>query len=129
MNGKVVFRILAGVVLLIAIAGIAWYAFSLGAAQNIQVPVGETSPGAPGYVFGPHFWPGYHFYGLGCFGLLIPLFLLCLAFGAFRRLFWGPRWAHMHHGPWHREWREGVPPMFHEWHRRMHEEPDEKKKE
>jgi hypothetical protein len=116
------------VVLLLAIAGIAWYAFSLGAAQNVQLPAGEAGAGMPGYAFRPYFWPAFPFYGFGCFALLIPLFLLCLAFGAFRRLFWGPRWSHMHHGPWHRDWEEGFPPMFREWHRRAHIEPDDEKK-
>jgi hypothetical protein len=71
----------------------------------------------------PHPYP---FFGFGCFGVLIPLFLLFLAFGAARRMLWGPRfgWRHMHHGPWGDRGPGGpdfVHPMFAEMHRRAHE--------
>ena len=56
-----------------------------------------------------------------------PLFLVFLAFGAARRMFWGPRFGwrhmHMHHGPWSENRPSGpdfVPPMFAEWHKRAH---------
>jgi hypothetical protein len=130
MVKNIVFRIVAGLVLLAAIAGIAFFAYQAGvthgAAANIQLPVAED-----GVVFYPHF--GMHtFMGFGFFGVLFVLFLLCLAFGAMRRLFWGPRWGwrHMGHfgpegqGPMGRgSWGERVPPFFSEWHKRAHASP------
>ncbi len=127
MYKNVAFRIIAGLFLLAAIAGIAFFAYQAGvtqgAAVNLQLPTAEN-----GVQFYPHF--GIHpFMGFGFFGVLFAFFLLCLAFGAMRRLIWGPRWGwgHMHapmgqHGPMaHGPWDEGVPPIFAEWHRRAHE--------
>jgi len=137
MTRHIVLRILAGLVLLAAIAGIGFVAYQAGIAHgvaaNIQVPVADTT-GSP-YLF--HGMPYGHFMwfpGFGLFGLLIPLFLLFLAFGAMRRLIWGPRWGWGHmpgpmgqHGPegyspmGRGPWGEGIPPIFSEWHRRVHE--------
>jgi len=137
MNGKIWLRILSGLVLVAAIAGIAFFAFQAGVVQGspitIQAPSGETAP-MPFYGM-PYGYRGFHhmpFFGFGCFGILIPLFLFFLAMRAFRFAFWGPRWGHsMHgHGPWGRRWEGGVPPMFDEWHKRAHgEQPAEDKKE
>ena len=136
MNGKIWLRILSGLVLVAAIAGIAFFAFQAGVAQGspitLQAPSGVVAP-MPyyGMPFGFH---GMPFFGFGCFGILIPLFLLFLAMRAFRFAFWGPRWGYrMHeHGAWGGgHWGEGnVPPMFDEWHMRAHgETPAEDKKE
>ena len=129
MFRNVVFRIIAGLVLLAAIAGIAFFAYQAGAthgaAANLQLQATEN-----GVVFYPYYRM-HSFMGFGLFGVLFAIFLLFLAFGAMRRLIWGPRWgwrhlghgsmdnAHMGHGPW----GEGVPPMFNEWHRRAHASP------
>ena len=139
MFKNVVFRILAGFVLLAAIAGIAFFAFNAGmtrgAVLNLQVPAAQSVPaggGQPvpyyGYGYGMPFLHRMPFFGFGCFGVLIPLFLLFLAFGAARRMIWGPRWGwrHMHHGPWGEKGPgspDFVPPMFAEWHKRAHEAP------
>lgn len=143
MNDKVGFRILAAVVLIAAIAGIAFFAFRAGVAQGspvtIEAPSGgpSTSPGsalpAPypyyGYGYGMRFHHPFGF-GFGCFGPLLILLLLFLALRSFRFLFWGPRWGWGHHGPWRHGWGErGVPPMFDEWHKRAHGEQPEEKKE
>ena len=128
----IAFRILAGLVLLAAIGGIAFFAYNAGLAHGAALdlkPVivqSETQPQAPMPGYGFHGMVFHHtmpFFGFGCFGILIPLFLLFLAFGAMRHLFWGHR-LHVH-GPWgHRgPWSEGVPPMFVEWHRRAHADP------
>jgi len=139
---KIGLRIISVLVLVAAIAGIAFFAFNAGVAQGspitIKAPDGQTAPmPAPYYGYGygmpfrgPHFGFGY---GFGCFGLLIPLFLFFLAMKAFRFAFWGRRWGHMHdgehghhgHGPWGRHWENGVPPMFDEWHKKSHEDPKE----
>lgn len=131
MFKHVVFRIVAGLVLLAAIAGVGFFAYQAGVvhggAANIQAPAAETT-GSP-YLF--HGMPYGHFMGFpgfGLFGLLFAFFLLALSFGAMRRLIWGPRWGmrHMGYGPMgygsmrHGPWGEGVPPMFTEWHRQAH---------
>ena len=144
MVKHIVFRIVAGLVLLAAIAGLGFFAYQAGVAHgvatNIQVPATGTT-GSPylyhGMPYGSFMWfPGFGF--LGLLGLLIPLFLLCLAFGAMRRMIWGPRWGmrHMGSGPMghHGSWGEGVHPMFAEMHRRAHaaergEQPTDKKSE
>ncbi len=129
MFKQAVFRIVAGLVLLTAIAGIAFFAYQAGAvhgiAANIQIPATESA-GSPylfhGMPYGPFMWfPGYGF--LGLLGLLTPLFLVFLAFSAMRHMLWGSRWGwrQMGHGPMgHGPWNEGVPPMFVEMHRRAH---------
>ena len=135
MDGKVLARIVSAVVLIAAITGIAFFAFNAGVAKGspitIQAPSGETSQ-----LPYPYYGYGYPFHrpfgaGFGLLGCLVPLFLFFLVFGAFRFLFWGPRWGHMHHGPWGAgRWHEGgVPPMFEEWHKRAHEQGPSEKKE
>ena len=141
MFKNVFFRIMAGLVLLAAIAGIAFFAFNAGMARGValdlQAPAAQAGP-AGGQVVPFYGMPFLHpmpFFGFGCFGVLIPLFLLFLAFGAARRMIWGPRWGwhHMHHGPWGEKGPgspDFVPPMFAEWHKRAHgETPAEEKKE
>ncbi len=139
MTKHIVFRIVAGLVLLAAIAGLGFFAYQAGVAHgvaaNIQVPAVETA-GLPYPFYGmPYGMPYGHFMGFpgfGLFALLIPLFLLCLAFSAMRRMIWGPRWGmrHMGHGPMgHGPCGEGVHPMFAEMHRRAHEQPAGEKPE
>ena len=144
MVKHIVLRIVAGLVLLAAIAGIAFFAYQAGVTHagtaNIQVP-------ASGTTYPLMYW--HPFFGFGLFGLFIGLFLICLAFSALRLMLFGPRWGwrHMRHSMrWHGmdehaaeghdrmgrhgPWGEDVPPMVAEWHRRMHEQqPDDKKPE
>jgi hypothetical protein len=140
MNGKIGLRILSALVMLAAIAGIAYFAFQAGVAKGspitIQAPSGQTAPAPAPYPFyygyGMPFHRPFGFgFGFGCFGPLLVLFLLFIALRSFRMLFWGPRWGHhMHgHGPWGRHWENGVPPMFDEWHKKAHGETTEEKKE
>jgi hypothetical protein len=135
MNGNNIgLRIVAALVLIAAIAAIAYFAFQAGVAQGspitIEAQSGETVPAPyPYYGYGFHRPWGF---GFGFFGFLILLFLFFLALRAFRFLFWGPRWGwggHHHHGPWGRHWENSVPPMFEEWHKRAHGEPPAEKKE
>ena len=133
MNGKIAIRIFSALVLIAAIAGIGYFAFNAGVAQGspvtVNAPQGQPYP-MPYYPHG--FGMPMPFFGFGCFGILITLFLLGLAMKAFRMMMWGPRFGHMHgHGPWRHGWGEhGVPPMFDEWHKRAHgEAPAEDKKE
>lgn len=132
MNGKFALRIVSALVLIAAIAGLGYVAFNAGVAQGspvtINAPEGQAYP-LPYYYHG--FGMPMPFFGFGCFGILITLFLLGLAMKAFRMMMWGPRFGHMHgHGPWRHGWSEqGVPPMFEEWHKRAHGETssDDKK--
>jgi len=137
MNDKIGFRILSAVVLVAAIAGIAFFAFRAGVAQGspitIEAPSGETAPlPYPYYGWGMPFHRPFGF-GFGFIGFLILLFLFFAALRAFRFMLWGPRWGWGHHmghhqGPWGR-WENGVPPMFEEWHKRAHGEATEDRKE
>lgn len=134
MNGKIVLRVVAGLVLLGVIAAIGFFAFQAGVAQGspitIEAPSGESVP-APyphyGYGYGMPF-RGPHFgFGFGCLIPLFGLFLLVLALKSFRMMMWGPRWGWGHR---HDHWGEhGVPPMFEEWHKRAHGGPNSEKKE
>ena len=132
MNGKIVFKIVAGLVLVAAVAGLAWFAFNAGVAQGAVAELPQGQPGEvpyPYFGYGMRFWHPFPFFGFGCFGPLIGIFLLFIALRAFGFLFWGPRWGHWHHVGWHRAgWGEGgVPPMFQEWHNRVHEKPETEK--
>lgn len=131
MNGNTGLRILSALVLVAAIAGIAYFAFQAGVAQGspiaIEAPSGETAP-LPYPYYG--YWRPYHPFGFvfGFFGFLIVLFLFFAALRAFRFFLWGPRWGWgRHHGPWGRQWENGIPPMFEEWHKRAHAQSEEKK--
>ena len=133
MNGNNTgLRIVSALVLIAAIAGIAYFAFQAGVAQGspitLQAPSGETVPAPyPYYSYGFHRPWGF---GFGFFGFLILIFLFFMVMRAFRFLFWGPRWGWHHRGPWRHGWHEGnIPPMFDEWHKRAHGEQPEEKKE
>ncbi len=132
MDGRVVLRILAALVLVAIIAGVGVFAFNAGVATHVQLPANATGQ-APYPYYG--FWHPFPFFGFGCFGPLIALFVFFLALRALSFLFWGPRWGHWGH--MRRAWRHGwdepgdVPPMFREWHDRAHgqsSQPDEAKK-
>lgn len=130
MDGKIWARIFAGLVLIAAVAGIGFLAFGAGVATHIQLPA-ATSGQVPYPYYGWHVFP---FWGLGCLGPLVALFLLFLALRAISFLFWGPRWGWHRWG--HRAWRHGmtwddgeggVPPMFREMHDRAHGKGSEEK--
>jgi hypothetical protein len=138
MNGKIGLRIVSALVLVAAIAGIAFFAFNAGVAKGspvtIQAPAGQSAQMPyPYYGYGMPFHGPLGFgFGFGCFGLLIPLFLFFVAMSAFRFMAFGPRrWGmgmHGGHGPWNHG-EGGVPPMFAEMHKRAHEQSAEDKKE
>jgi len=138
---KIGLRIVSALVLIAALAGIAFFAFQAGVAKGspvtIEAPAGQqqVAPMMPyyGYGYGMRFHHPFGF-GLGCFGPLLAFFLIVLAFKSFRMMLWGPRWGHMGHrmhghGPWGRHWENGIPPMFEEWHKKAHGETAEDKKE
>lgn len=132
MDGKILARVISGLVLVAAVAAIAFFAFNAGVAKGspvtVQAPSGQTAPAPYPYYGYPFHRPFGFGWGFGFLGCLIPLFFLFVALGAFRFLLWGPRWGHHMHGqgPWGRGWQDGVPPMFSEWHKRLHAEQPEK---
>ncbi len=122
MDGKVWLRILAGLLLVAAVAGVAAFAYQAGVLHGspitVQSPNGQSMP-YPHFGYG--FWPAFPFWGFGCFGPLIALFLLFLALRMVSFMFWGPRWGWGHHRMWRHGWYEGeVPPAFKEWHDSLH---------
>src|SRR5574341_2232779 len=127
MDGKIVLRIAAALVLIAAIVGIGFFAFNAGVSQGVaaKLPAPEGQAGNLPYPYYgmPFFWHPFPFFGFGCFGPLIALFLLFIALRAISFIFWGPRWGWGHHRMWRHGWYEGeVPPMVAEWHKRMHGE-------
>ena len=137
MNGNTGLRIISALVLIAAIAGIAFFAFQAGIAQGspitLEAPAGDGNAAPAPY---PYYGYGYgrpvHHpwgFGFGCFGPLLALFLIFIALHSFRFLFWGPRWGWRHPHGWGRHWENGVPPMFEEWHKRAHGDQPEEKKE
>ncbi len=125
MNGRIVARIVLAIVLLLAVAGIAYYAYNVGLAQGALATDrgGAVAPGtqAPGtlpspYGRGPFFYRPFGF-GFGFLGCLFPLLFFALFLLIVRGLFWGGRRYWGGHG----SWDNGVPPRFEEWHRKAHE--------
>jgi hypothetical protein len=125
---RILWRVLAALVLVAAIVGLGAYAYNIGMAQGLAQKVQAPAAGS---VQMPYLHYGHPFlgFGFGLLGCLVPLFLLCLVFGSFRVLFWhGPMgWRHMHrrNWGWHDENDKGVPPFFSEWHRRAHAVPED----
>jgi len=124
----IIFRILFALVLIAAIAGIAFLAYNAGVthgtATTIQTPAGQN--GSQAYpVYATPYWYPFPFFGFGFFGFLAVIFLFWLAFGAARLMLFGPRFGwRRRYGSWGNggNWGsgEGIPPMFAEMHRRMH---------
>ncbi|HEY5729740.1 MAG TPA: hypothetical protein VIS72_06780 [Anaerolineales bacterium] len=133
MTGKIVARIVSGLVFIIIVAGIAFMAYQAGVASGppvtIEAPSGESVP-APYPHFGYGYGKLYHhpfMWGFECLVPIFGVFLLVLALKSFRMMMWGPRWGW---GNRHGHWGErSVPPMFDEWHKRSHGEGSEEKKE
>jgi hypothetical protein len=129
MKMRILWRVLAAIVLIAAIVGIGFYAYNIGMTRGLaqKLPVASAAVVPQPYL---HFGHPFFGFGFGLLGCLLPFFLLCLVFGSLRALFWhGPMgMRHMHRGPW--GWRDEnskeVPPFFAEWHRRAHAQPDDK---
>ena len=131
-RSSIIGRVVAGLVLLAVLVGIGAFAYHAGTVNGLAqaAPAGEAGQAvAPYYAYGY----GMRGHGFSFFGVLFGIFLFFLAFGALRRLIWGPR---MMHGPWgmHGPWMhgaqgqppQGVPPFFAEWHRQAHAEEENK---
>ena len=120
MNGRIVWRVLLALVLIAGVVGVGIYAYNVGVAQGLAASDKLVAPpvGAASYPYLPFFHHRPFSYGL--FGCLFPLLFGLFVIVLLRSILWrGPMgWRHMgHHGPWDK----GMPPMFEEWHRKMHE--------
>ena len=112
MRGRIVARVVCGVVLLALVVAAGVYAYDLGVAHGLAQggALAGASPGAPPSVAW-HPW-GFGFGFFPFFPLLFILFWVVML----RGLFWRGAW---HHGGC--AGRSGVPPAFEEWHRRAHD--------
>jgi|SRR5271157_2113337 len=128
MNGKIFARIIAALVLVAAVAGIAFFAFNAGVAQGVATKLPTTQPGNMPYAYhgAPFFWHPF----FGFFGFLMGLLVLFFVLRLISFIVFGPRWGYMgHRHMWRHGWDEnGVPPMFKEMHDRAHgKQPEENK--
>ena len=134
MNGRVIFRVLAVVVVILALAGIGTYVYNAGVSEGIARSDafvaagdgdGERREGDRFYAYGGHHRGPF---GFGVFGILFTILLVFLLFGLIRAAFGWGRWG----GPPGRwdpgggpggppeHWRQERDRMFEEWHRRAH---------
>ncbi len=122
MNGKFVFRLIVALVVIVAVAGLTWYAYSLGISQGVAQSGNLPAPQAGAWPY--PYYPGLFFRPFGFLGCLFPLFFFFLIFGLLRWTFWR---GHLHHGGWHTDYESGgVPSRVEEWHRKMHEDHEAK---
>ncbi len=120
MNGRIILTVLLALVLIAGMVGAGIYVYNVGVAQGLAESGKLAAPptGAAPYPYfgGPFFY--HRPFGFGFLGCLFPLLFLMFFVMLLRGILWRGRWGHgMHHGPW----EKGAPPMFEEWHRKMHE--------
>jgi hypothetical protein len=134
---KIFARVIAALVLIGVIAGIAFFAFNAGIAQGVATKLPQSAPqlGTMPYPYYgmPFFWHPFGIFG-GIFGFIIGLFVLMFIFRLFSFVLFGPRWGRGEHmmgqHAWRHGWYEGdVPPMVKEMHDRMHGKQPEENKE
>jgi len=114
MENRMVFRFMVGLLLVLAMVGIGYYAYSAGVAHGIAESAHASAAGAP--LMG---WPRWGYgYGFGFFPFFPVFFFVLLWIVLLRGLFW--RGRHWGGGGCGRRFGDGVPPQFEEWHRRAH---------
>jgi hypothetical protein len=115
-------RLLVAIVVIAGLVLVGVYAYNAGVTAGLAEGGRVLGPGDR--VASPYIYPGFGF-GFGFFGFFGALLFFLLIFGLLRAVFWGG-----HRGPWQGggrwrdgsgPWAAGAPPMFEEWHRRMHE--------
>ena len=116
MNYRLIRLLLAAVLLMAALGAVGSYTYQLGIAHGIAESGRiATSNGAPVVLA---YWPRPWGFGFGFFPIFPLLFFLVFWLFAARAIFWRRHW-HQGGGRWG---SRGVPPVFEEWHRRMHEQ-------
>lgn len=114
-------RLLVAIVLIAGLVLVGVTAYNAGVTAGLAESGRILGPGDR--VASPYIYPGFGF-GFGFFGFFGALLFFFLIFGLLRAVFWGgPRGWHGG-GRWRDgrgSWAAGGPPMFEEWHRRMHE--------
>ena len=117
MNYRLI-RALAVAILLFAVFGaVGSYYYHLGVTYGIAESGRLAVPNSTPVVA---FWPRPWGFGFGFFPIFPLLFFLFFWVLVARALFWRGRWYRAYGGGCG---ARGVPPMFEEWHRRMHEQP------
>jgi hypothetical protein len=120
MYGRIISIVLLTLVAFAILTGVVFFAFNAGVAQGVmqsdKLPAPTTGAVPSPYYYGAPFL--FHPFGFGFLGWLMPLFFLFVVFGFLRAIFWHARWGGWRH---HRRWENEYPPMFEEWHRKMHE--------
>lgn len=132
---KIIARIVVPLIIIGLIFGAGAFVFKAGMAHGVsQAPAVATAISQaaengqpPMYGYGrPYYGYGHHFGFFPLGGLCFGIFIFFLFFGFlkmifFRRMMHARGW-HGHRGSCDRK-EGGVPPMFHEWHKRAHEAP------
>jgi len=116
-NRQLVRALVIGVLFLAGAAAIGIGAYNAGVAQGLAESgrlIAAPPAGAP-YVYVWHRPWGFGFFPF------FPLLFLFLFFFVVRGMLWRGRW----HGGWRSGGYDGVPPMFEEWHRRVHSRTSE----
>lgn len=138
MNGRVIWRVFAAILLVAVLVGAGWMVYNAGIMQglaqsgklalpNAAAPNGGTAVQPPYPYYYPYWGPfGWgHGFGFFPFGCLFPLLFFFLIFFLIRGVFFrGPRhWGRWHGGPYGGPGGydpEQVPPFVEQWHRKMH---------
>ena len=114
MNNRSLFRMLAMVALVFAVAAVVGIgAYNAGVAQGIAES-GRLAAAAPAGAPVVYYWPRPWF-----FFPFFPFLFIFLLFALVRGIFWR---AGLWRGGWGHYGQGGVPPAFEEWHRRAHAE-------
>lgn len=132
MSGRTIFRIVIGIVVVVALVGLGAGLYNAGIDQGVvqagRVPAGAAVPYAGygyGWGFGLHPFFGF---GFGLLGLIFPILFFLLIFGLIRAAFggwgrgrgYGGHDGHAGYGPG--SWQEERQRRFSQLHRQLHEE-------
>lgn len=123
MNGKMIVRVVVGLIVIALLVGAGIAIYKAGVAQGLLLGDKLPLPAAgtvPARVWGAPY--AHRPFGFGVLGCLAPLFFLLLVFAFIRMTFggWRRHWGH-HGGCGHPGMARDIPPMVAEWHRRLHE--------
>ncbi len=140
MNRRLVLGVLVVLLLVVGAVAVGGYGYSMGVARGLadsgKLVAPQGNGAAPFYYGAPYFYPRPFGFGFGFLACLFPLLGFFLIFALIRGLFWRGGWGER------RGWRghgwggpgsssggqdfgpggQGVPPMFSEWHKRLHGE-------